>query len=154
MLQSVSIEVGVFESDDPEKLMIARVHEFGVQIDVTDAMRGYLAAIGYPLKKETKQINIPERSYLRSTFDEQEKEWNELVAKGLTKVLEGKITVRKMLDQLGLAMASDVQTTMRDLKEPPNSDMTKERKGSSNPLINEGARDGLISKVTYKLVGI
>jgi len=150
-IRKAKLEVGVFGKDDSHILMIARVHEFGVQIDVTDAMRGYLAAIGYPLKKETDQINIPERSFIRTTFDEQEKAWVDFAQKRLEKVVAGRMKARSMLDQIGAKMASDIQETIVEIKDPKNAGMTVERKGSSNPLVDSGR---LMQSITWRLVGI
>src|SRR5690606_13901166 len=69
-LDHKSIKVGIVGSPDSEMVMIAAVHEFGTEISVTDKMRKWFAANGYPLKKETTKIVIPERSYLRSGFSE------------------------------------------------------------------------------------
>ncbi len=151
VIRKAKLEVGVFGKDDSHVLMIARVHEYGVQIDVTDAMRGYLAAIGYPLKKETEQINIPERSFIRTTFDEQEKAWIKFTEKRLEKVIGGRMRSRDMLNQIGAKMSSDIQETIKDISSPENSDMTVERKGSSNPLIDSGR---MRQSITWRLVGI
>lgn len=153
-VQRANIEVGIFESDSPRTLMIARVHEYGVEIEVTESMRGYLASIGYPLRKETEEIKIPERSFVRTSFDDNEKEWTELAGKGMARILGGKIDVKQMLNQLGQKMVSDIQTKIKNVDDPPNSRMTVERKGSSNPLVDEGARGGMISKISHKVVGI
>lgn len=44
---------------------IARVHEKGATIEVTDAMRkGFVAVIGRRIKKTTKYIRIPARPFI------------------------------------------------------------------------------------------
>jgi hypothetical protein len=62
------IKVGLFHG----KAWISAVHEYGVKIRVTERMRAYLASQGLHLRKSTTVITIPERSFLRSTTDEQE----------------------------------------------------------------------------------
>lgn len=153
-LKKAKLEIGVFGSDDSHILMIARVHEYGVDIEVTEAMRGWFAANGYPLKQETDEIHIPERSFMRSTFDEEEQDWTRFVERRLEKVIKGNLRARELLNQVGAQMASDVQQKLIDLDDPQNSNMTVQRKGSSNPLIDSGGNGGLLSKITWKLVGI
>ena len=40
-LRSISVKVGILSSANGEILMIANVHEFGKEIEVTDKMRGF-----------------------------------------------------------------------------------------------------------------
>lgn len=63
----LSVGVGVFGS----RATIASYHEFGKTIEVTDAMRTHLNTIGIHLRYSTLLIHIPERSFVRSTFNEQ-----------------------------------------------------------------------------------
>lgn len=63
----LSVDVGVFGS----RATIASYHEFGKAIEVTDAMRTHLNTIGIHLRYSTLLIHIPERSFVRSTFNEQ-----------------------------------------------------------------------------------
>jgi phage gpG-like protein len=52
-----------------EIVNIAAVHEFGTVISATPKMRAYLHYQGIHLKRDTFAIYIPERSFLRATFD-------------------------------------------------------------------------------------
>jgi hypothetical protein len=61
-----SVEVGVFGS----RAGIAKIQEFGKKIDVTPKMRRYLHSQGLHLKSSTTQVIIPERSFMRSAYDE------------------------------------------------------------------------------------
>ena len=58
--------------DGKDVLDIAAVHEFGTVIPVTPEMRAYLHYQGIHLQSDTFAIYIPERSYLRATFDSAE----------------------------------------------------------------------------------
>src|SRR6056297_1288517 len=69
-LEKMEIRIGIFAEDSSFLLMIARVHEFGTKIEVTPKMRAYLHAKGLHLRADTQYINIPERSFVRSTADE------------------------------------------------------------------------------------
>lgn len=137
------IDVGIVGGDS-EIAMIAAVHEFGCDIQVTDRMRGWFGANGYPLKKETTVIRIPERSFLRSGYDENIDKIAGKVEEMLPAVLENDVNPKVFMDAIGLEFAGLIQKKLRDLKSPANSDMTVERKGSSNPLIDTGRLVGAI----------
>ena len=69
------VEVGVFGS----RARIARVHEFGKDIEVTPKMRAYLHSIGIHLNPKTTKIHIPERSFMRTTLAENERKIKKIV---------------------------------------------------------------------------
>lgn len=83
--------------------------------------------------------NIPERSFLRSTLEEQDKEYKD----GLNQIAEGVIKRGKSARQgaglLGVKIEADIKTKILTLKTPPNSPYTLERKNGSNPLIDTGS---------------
>lgn len=142
------VEVGVLSDNSSEILLIAQVNEYGVDIRVTDKMRGYLNSIGIHLKKDTKFIKIPERSYIRSSFDENK---NKLIYKAedlLVDVVNLKISPTAFFDALGKESVAIIQNYMKDLKRPPNHPVTIAQKGSSNPLIDTGR---LIGSIDYKV---
>jgi len=78
------VKVGVFG----ESALIASVHEFGAKIRVTEKMRKFLHAQGLHLRKATEHIVIPQRSYLRKTFDEQKDEIERLIDGKVKTVVE------------------------------------------------------------------
>ncbi|AUS87034.1 hypothetical protein LBYS11_12140 [Lysinibacillus sp. YS11] len=131
-LAGYEIEVGIFGSDDSFYAMIAAVHEFGITI-----------------RKERGAIVIPERSFLRSTFDEKNGEWAKFVKKQLPKLLDGQMNARTICERLGAKMVGDIQRKLTQLDDPPNAPSTIAQKGSSNPLIDKG---GLRMRITYKVV--
>lgn len=138
-----NIKVGLFGGGDI--VMIGAVHEYGVDINVTPKMRAWFAYQGYPLKKDTTVIHIPERSFLRSGFDENIEEITRKVESLLPNVLEDGISADAFMDMVGLEFAGLIQKKLRDLRDPANSSMTTERKGSTNPLIDTGRLVGAIS---------
>lgn len=142
-LKRSSIEVGVVGGDS-EMGTIAGVHEFGASINVTDKMRGWFAANGYPLKKETTEIVIPERSFLRTGFDENVDELVNKVDAFLPDVMSLNINADAFANMVGLELSGKIQKKIRDLSGPANSQMTIDRKGSSNPLIDSGRLVGAI----------
>jgi len=65
-------------SDDP----VAPYHEYGADILVTDKMRGFLAASGLHLKKDTTHIVIPRRAFMRPASDQLERELDSVSLQG------------------------------------------------------------------------
>jgi hypothetical protein len=112
--------------------MIAGVQEFGITI-----------------RKERGSIVIPERSFLRTTFDDKNNEWFKFLKKQLDHVINGRINAQVLCDRLGAKMVGDIQEKLTDINSPPNAPATIAKKGSSNPLIDTG---GLRQRITYKVV--
>lgn len=131
-----------------ELAMIASVHEFGCQIVVTDKMRNYLAAQGLHLKKDTKYIIIPERSFLRTGADLHEKSVYEKAELLINDVIAGNISIDLFYEMLALELRGKIQEYAIDLDNPANHPFTIERKGSSNPLVDSG---GLIGSMEVEV---
>lgn len=142
-LKKSTITVGVI-APDSELEMKAKVNEYGATIPVTDKMRGWFAANGYPLKKETKKIVIPERSFVRSGFDENVDGVYAKMRDLIGDVLSLEINADIFANMIGLEMSGKIQKQLRDLRSPANSKMTVDKKGSSNPLIDSGQLVGSI----------
>ena len=100
-LYNTHLEVGIFGEDDSEMVMIAAVHEFGVEIKVTDKMRGYLHSIGIHLKPNTRTIKIPERSFIRAGYDQEKEKIIRESEKLLEKVLKLELPVDVFFNTLG-----------------------------------------------------
>lgn len=148
-LSTTHLEIGIFSDSGGDILMIANVNEFGLNIKVTDKMRNYLHYIGIHLKKETTEIKIPERSFIRGTVDSK---MNDIKSKGETllgKVIHLELPVSVFFDTLGEYVVGLVQEYMTDLKSPPNHPATIANKGSSNPLISTGR---LRQSITFRQV--
>lgn len=124
--------------DGTSVVLVGATHEFGADITVTPKMRGFFGAIGYHLKASTTTIRIPERSFLRVTMKKNQKKYVDMIKRGLQKVLEGKASTDDIAKLLGQEAQFDVQDTIVEISDPPNSAMTVERKKSSNPLVDTG----------------
>lgn len=149
-ITSFEIRVGFVGQVDSKILMIAHVNEFGWQIEVTDKMRGYLGATGLHLKKETTNINIPERSFIRGGYDENKGKLERLIEGLLERVVTFQITVEQFQNQIGQYCVGFIQEFMTDLSGPENHPYTVDNKGGkTNPLIDSGE---LREKITYKVV--
>jgi len=131
-LKKYDIEVGIFGSSGTEYVMIAGVQEFGITI-----------------RKERGSIVIPERSFLRSTFDDKNNEWFKFMRKQMEHVINGRINAQMLCERLGAKMVGDIQEKLTDINSPPNAPATIAKKGSSNPLIDTG---GLRQRITCKVV--
>lgn len=143
------VEIGIFGDNDSKLLMIARVNEFGVDIQVTDAMRAYLHATGLHLSSDTETITIPERAFLRGSFDNNKRAMQKEAESVLNKILQLKVDAQSGLDLIGQLIVTQIQSYMTQLSSPANHPYTVDKKGSSNPLIDTGKlRD---EGITYKV---
>lgn len=142
------IHIGVM--DEGEMGMIAVVQEYGVKIQVTPKMRGFLASRGLHLKKTTTHITIPERSYIRAGWDENEKDMMDRAEEFIKQAITGGVSVDAVMDALGQEGRDRIRDFAVDLKDPANHPFTIEQKnGKSNPLVDSG---GLIEAITYKVL--
>lgn len=148
-LSSKYVEIGILsDSASSQVMMIATVHEFGVQIKVTDKMRGYfLYNFGIPLK--TDVINIPERSFIRSSFDKYQGEIAKL-GDYLDQVLHLELSVSAFYTLVGERCVAMIKEYITSMTSPPLSNLTIENKGSSGLLRDTGQ---LVSSITYKVRG-
>lgn len=96
--------------------------------------------------------HVPERSWIRSTFEEKRAEYVELLKKLLVPVYEGKWGITRALGIVGARMASDQKKAVKTGAgiPPPNAPSTIEAKGSSRPLVDTSA---MINSVTWEVVG-
>jgi hypothetical protein len=117
---------------------VATWMEFGVKIPVTDAMRGFLAANGLRLKKETTIISIPARPFMAQAFDTNRAQLEAFIDTQAGRVLSGQISEEQGLALIGLFFESKVQEIFEKGEFAANSAFTIAQKGSDKPLINEG----------------
>ncbi|MGE7621697.1 hypothetical protein ACQKMD_01220 [Viridibacillus sp. NPDC096237] len=179
-LNRYAIEIGIFGSDDSFYAMLAGVHEFGMQIRAKNkylAIPTKEAGTKRPRDFEglfkpkgknvlaladgnggikvmfilKESVNIPERSFIRSTFDEKNDAWMDFLEDQIQRVCELEITSRDVFENLGSIIAGDIQKKMIDLRSPSLSGFTKENRknGGDNPLVDTG---GLKRHVTWKVV--
>lgn len=89
----------------------------------------------------------PERSFLRATFDEKQREIKEFIAQLMYKISGLEITTEQALNQLGAFGVKLVVQKIDSQIPPPNAPSTIARKGSSTPLIDSGQmRQTLLSQ--------
>lgn len=144
-----TLRVGIFpESGDLE--MIARVHEFGATIRVTPKMRAFLHHKGLHLKATTNTIVIPERSFIRAGFRENEKKFVKHSKDMLIKAIKEGVNPELVFDRLGNELVGDIQDYAVELRNPENHPFTVKQKGSDNPLVDTGR---MIGEITHKVEG-
>ncbi|WP_260484793.1 hypothetical protein [Listeria booriae] len=177
-LNDYSLQIGIFGEDNSFMQMVAGVQEFGLTIRPrgkyltlpTEAAGGRSAreipglfkprgknilavadrngnlTVMFILKEEVK---IPERSFLRSTFEEKNQKWIDFFDSRMDDIITGNCTAQQLYNQLGAVIVADIQMKIRDTQSPANSGYTAKRKGANNPLVDTGR---LRQSVTWKVV--
>lgn len=123
---------------------------YGCIIPVTNKMRAYLHRRGIHLKKTTKQIVIPERSFLRAGFDANQRDIHELADRWVSLVLSGTVSTDEAMRRIGEEIADIIRDYAVELDTPPNSTWTTDWKQSTNPLVSSG---DMIAGITYEVEG-
>lgn len=98
--------------------------------DLTNATIAAIHEFGAP------KANVPERSHMRSSFDDNRPALVKTTRFLAGKVLDGRITVSKALDILGLIGLTNLQKKIRSGIPPPLSQRTLDQraaKGDANP---------------------
>lgn len=151
-LASTAVRIGVLSKAGGEILMIANVNEYGCEIDVTDKMRGYFRGVlGVNLRKDTTKIKIPERSFIRSSYDENKNKFR-TYDDYLNAVLDMKISVQDFYQIVGNACVNTIKEYIRRGDFEPDSSLTLERKKpKTKPLIDTGQ---LINAIDYEVIRI
>lgn len=82
---------------------------------------------------------IPPRPFLGSTVDERKDVWGRAADLAISQALASIRPFADGLKLLGELAETDIRKKITNLSDPPNSPLTVELKGSSNPLIDTGA---------------
>ena len=91
---------------------------------------------------------IPERSFLRSTINDERKTYTKMLSTIAEFAIDEGRDLKDGLAIVGQVAQGDVQKKIVDIKDPPNTPETIRRKGSSNPLIDTGH---MRQSVTYEV---
>lgn len=93
-------------------------------------------------------IGVPERSFIRGWYDENEVKNYDILRKIGYAVHKGIYDARTGLERVGLVFVGDIQRRMQGLP-PPNAPSTIAKKGSSTTLVDKGQlKSSILSKVT------
>jgi hypothetical protein len=68
---------------------VGAVHEYGATIPVSDGMRSWFAAQGFPLRDETTHITVPPRAWFKPAFEELKEYADEVLRPLIDEILEG-----------------------------------------------------------------
>jgi hypothetical protein len=94
-------------------------------------------------------LGVPERSFLRAWFDENRAQVQETLRAAHRQVLLGKLTPKRAGELIGLKFAGEIQKFIAEGHvQPPLSEQTVKKKGSSVPLIDTGQLRAAISWYT------
>lgn len=118
-------EGGNSKKGDLSLVEIATVHEFG-----------------------SPAANIPERSFLRSTLDREQRRITQMSARLAKAIVQHGVTVERALGVLGAFVQSKVKARIRSNIPPKLAPATIARKGSSVALIDTGQ---LINSIQWKV---
>jgi hypothetical protein len=89
---------------------------------------------------------IPQRSFMRTSFDENLNRIQALIYREYSKVTAGKTIANKALGIVGTFVADLMRKKIRQITTPPNSPRTIAIKKSSKPLIDFGQ---MVASITY-----
>lgn len=97
-----------------------------------------------------KLVRIPERAYMRKTFDSAKTHERALkVAREmLQRVIAGSATAEDFLNAVGSSYVASVKTTIAGGVDPANSELTLKMKSGSTTLIDEGR---LLKSINYEV---
>lgn len=105
-----------------------------------------IASIGFWNEFGTKRI--PERSWMRSWFDANQKRIHKMFIKMTNLIKNQKIDAKTALKRLGEWAVGELKKSIIELRTPANAPSTIRIKGSSNPLIDTGT---MLNTITYKI---
>lgn len=144
------VQVGVFSDIKQRKLNkgnidnvgLMAIHEFGVPNNPTGSGRK---------AGRNHTVSISQRSILRSTTKEKEKDAMKLVLKEYDRIIKGQTTFENTFKLLGVFIEGAMKLKFTDGTLAPNAPSTIKKKGSSRPLIDEGQlRQAMTNKVIMK----
>jgi len=110
-----SVDIGIFREQGSDLVNYAAYNEFG-----------------------SHKKNIPERSWMRSTFDEWHDRMFKKIQDNIIPILLGRFSKKKLLNQIGSFMTNAMKRKISSSKSwaVPNVDSTIAKKGSNTPLVD------------------
>jgi len=143
-MQARQVKVGIFD-DAPKLVAIGAMNEFGADIPVDAELHRKLRMLarehGAPtetLPKEGERLRIPERSFLRATFDEHEDEVVDAAPEHIVAMMEGEKDAYEAAQGIGRVLQEAViERVARGTDFAPNDPFTIVLKGHARPLIGK-----------------
>jgi len=138
------VKVGIFD-DAPKLVAIGAMNEFGTDIPVDAELHRKLRMLarehGAPtntLPKEGERLRIPERSFLRATFDEHEDDVVDAAPEHIVAMMEGEKDAYETAQGIGRVLQEAViERVARGTDFAPNDPFTIVLKGHARPLIGK-----------------
>lgn len=93
---------------------------------------------------------VPERPFMRNTVHNNKNKYTTILRAEARAILLGDTSLAMTMRKLGQLGVQDIRAEIDSLTDPPNAEVTIERKGSSKPLIASGR---MRRAVTYKVEG-
>ena len=93
-------------------------------------------------------VSIPPRPFIRNAWNANKYNYERIIINGVKSIIFNGMTAKSILDQLGATAAADIQRSSIALRKPANAPATIGRKKSTNPLVDTGE---LQRMVTYKV---
>lgn len=106
----------------------------------------------YAMANEFGNSRVPARPFMRNTVDSCAQAWMAALAQKVPACLngrEGKDALLKALGELGVIMAEDIRSTIRDGVSPANAEHTRKQKGGKPALVKSGA---LLGAIRYEVM--
>lgn len=122
---------------------LAKAEGLSVKVGVLGG--GQIAEIALIHELGAPRAGIPERSFIRSTFEAKSRQLGKMAEQMARKAIEGQ-GVEVSLNLMGMYLATEIKKTITNRIAPVNADSTIARKGSDVPLVDTGQ---LINSVTY-----
>ncbi len=91
-------------------------------------------------------LGIPPRPFIRPTIDEKSNEWSALLEQGAKAVIEGKRTMKQVMEVLGLKSAADIKNAIAQYNDVPLAEST------INARLRKKADGKTIGNLTKPLV--
>lgn len=123
-LEGKKILVGIVGNTDSEVIKIAHAHEYGTG-------------------------RLPERSFIRASFDANQEKLGEIVSSAVEKVLSNQMSVDSALNAVGAQAAQLVQNYIDDNRVKPQSDFSKKTQHTTLYETGTHIRD----RIAYKVEG-
>lgn len=116
-------------------LGVATIHEFGYE----------------GITKDGKFLSIPERSFIRASFETYSKGYAEKWSSYIAKAVRGDISTKTLFKMIGEDAVAHIQEHIDNMKSPPLKASTIEAKGSDKLLVDTGQLRGSIA---YEIKGL
>jgi hypothetical protein len=159
-MESRTVTVGIQAASGEDMVKVAATHEFGAKMIITRKQAYFMAinlmgldpkhAHGVAKKLTGKQLIIPERSWLRGTYDEKRAAIEKAAAQVLDRIAAGQ-SVDQALAWFGQGVVTLIQRRIRSGIGPDNAPLTQAlKKGQNTPLINHGR---FVNSIRYEVKG-